>query len=129
MAGIIILIAIYILLSFLKPTPTWKKEVITKINNIVSLARTNEVLILTSLIIEADKILDKTLKQRCVKGNTLGERLMNARSIYERGFYNSLWEAHKIRNRIAHEDNYKIDTIKAHHTINTLLKGIRVIID
>jgi hypothetical protein len=53
-------------------------------------------------IIEADIILDDTLKQRGFAGNSLGERLKSLSST-QLGSLNEAWEAHKVRNRIAHE--------------------------
>ncbi len=53
-------------------------------------------------IIEADIILDDVLKKHGYIGNSLGERL---KSISEEQLksLNDAWEAHKIRNRIAHD--------------------------
>lgn len=53
-------------------------------------------------IIEADIILDDTLKDRGYAGNSLGERL---RSITpnQLSSIDDAWEAHKVRNQIAHE--------------------------
>ena len=56
-------------------------------------------------VIEADKIVDDTLKNAGFPGETLGERLMNI----EQGQLTTLeglWTAHKIRNRLAHDINY-----------------------
>lgn len=53
-------------------------------------------------IIEADTILDEMLKKMGYQGENLGERLKNV----EPADFNTLdsaWEAHKVRNRIAHE--------------------------
>ena len=53
-------------------------------------------------IIEADSMLDKLTKDLGLIGNDLGDRLRNA----PKGDFQTLdnaWEAHKIRNRIAHE--------------------------
>jgi hypothetical protein len=53
-------------------------------------------------IIEADTILDALVERSGFPGTTLGERLKNA----DRGVFSTLdfaWEAHKVRNRIAHE--------------------------
>ncbi len=55
-------------------------------------------------IIEADKLVDDLLKNY-FPGETMGERLMNidkTRLLTIDG----LWEAHKTRNRLAHEVNY-----------------------
>ena len=53
-------------------------------------------------IIEADIILDQTLKDRGYAGNTLGERL---RGITPSQFssIDDAWDAHRVRNKIAHE--------------------------
>lgn len=53
-------------------------------------------------IIEADIILDGLLKDRGYAGNTLGERLRSI-SVNQLGSLQDAWEAHKIRNMIAHE--------------------------
>lgn len=53
-------------------------------------------------IIEADIILDEVLKQRGYSGNSLGERLKSI-SPSQLESLNSAWEAHKVRNRIAHD--------------------------
>lgn len=53
-------------------------------------------------IIEADIILDEALKGRGYAGNSLGERLKSI-STTQLSTLNEAWEAHKIRNRIAHE--------------------------
>ena len=55
-------------------------------------------------VIEADKLVDDELK-KYFPGETMGERLMNidkTRLLTIDG----LWEAHKIRNRLAHDVNY-----------------------
>ena len=50
-------------------------------------------------IIEADTMLDELTKEMGLEGETMADRLKNAqwRNI------NDAWEAHKVRNRIAHE--------------------------
>lgn len=53
-------------------------------------------------IIEADIILDDVLKQKGYAGNSLGERLKSI-STNQLNSLNDAWEAHKVRNRIAHE--------------------------
>ena len=53
-------------------------------------------------IIEADIILDDILKQQGYAGNSLGERLKSISS-NQLSTLNDAWEAHKVRNRIAHD--------------------------
>ena len=69
-------------------------------------------------IIEADIILDGLLKERGYAGNSLGERL---RSITpsQLSSIDDAWEAHKVRNKIAHEGADFILTKRlAEETIN-----------
>lgn len=53
-------------------------------------------------IIEADSMMDEVLKDRGYSGDTLGDRLKNARSDAFMNIDNA-WEAHNLRNKIAHE--------------------------
>ena len=80
-------------------------------------------------IIEADKLMDDTLRKAGFQGTTMGERLM---SIQE-GQLESLqliWEAHKIRNRLAHDSNYFLrhaEAKKAIQLYGRALEEFRVI--
>lgn len=57
-------------------------------------------------ILQADKLLDHALKERGFSGNTMGERMKSAGSVWTRA--NNVWTAHKIRNQIAHEADVKL---------------------
>lgn len=64
---------------------------------------------LQSAILAADRLLDHVLKKVSF-GSTMGERLKNAQnrfSSYES--YQNAWEAHKVRNHLAHEMDHRID--------------------
>ncbi|MGH7238738.1 MAG: hypothetical protein ACREHG_01600 [Candidatus Saccharimonadales bacterium] len=63
-------------------------------------------------LIEADDLLDDVLKRRGFKGNSMGERLLNARQEFTDN--DSVWVAHKLRDRLVHEHDVKLDekTIK-----------------
>ena len=53
-------------------------------------------------ILEADNMLDEMIRRIGYKGENLGERLKAVEpSDFES--INSAWEAHKVRNKIAHE--------------------------
>ena len=59
-------------------------------------------------VMEADNMLDDMTKELGYVGDTLGERLKNSNSSQFKTI-NNAWEAHKIRNKIAHEGmNYKM---------------------
>jgi hypothetical protein len=52
-------------------------------------------------ILHADKLLDQALRESGYRGQTMGERMKAANSVWKNADH--VWGAHKIRNRIAHE--------------------------
>ena len=58
-------------------------------------------------ILSADKLLDKALKERGFAGQTMGDRMKNARDTWTNADH--VWGAHKIRNRIAHEPDTQVN--------------------
>lgn len=54
-------------------------------------------------VIEADRLLDSALKERGFSGETMGERMKSAKDIWSN--QNSVWQAHKLRNKIVHESD------------------------
>lgn len=57
-------------------------------------------------ILNADKLLDKALRERSYRGGTMGERMRSAQKTWTNA--NEVWAAHKVRNKIAHETNVDI---------------------
>lgn len=65
-------------------------------------------------IIEADILLDQLITRLGYPGETMGERMQHM-SAADFPMINAAWEAHKIRNRIAHEGSeYHLDAREAH---------------
>ena len=56
-------------------------------------------------VIEADSLVDHVLKSSGYPGDTMGDRLKNIDKS-QIVTLDGLWEAHKIRNRLAHEQSY-----------------------
>lgn len=76
-------------------------------------------------VLNADKILDAVLKD-LVAGETLGERLkaaQNCFSGYDR--YQKAWEAHKVRNSLAHEVTYDPPYYVCQQTIASYLEVLK----
>lgn len=78
---------------------------------------------LRQALITADKSLDNALKDVC-KGETMGERLKNARDKFDVVLYNKLWEAHKVRNALVHESGYEPPHFVITKAIEDLKKGV-----
>lgn len=58
-------------------------------------------------ILEADKLLNDALREAGIMGIQLGDRLKKA-NVQQIPNLNELWQAHKLRNQIAHEPNFKL---------------------
>ena len=74
-------------------------------------------------ILNADKLLDAALKEANYKGQTMGERLKNAKGSLTNA--NAVWASHKLRNRIAHETNVKIDYTVARRALAGFKQGLK----
>jgi len=73
-------------------------------------------------IIEADNILDEMVTRIGLKGDNLGDKLKSI-EISDFDTLNEAWEAHKVRNRIAHEGlDFKIDHREAKRVISLFEK-------
>lgn len=57
-------------------------------------------------VMEADKLLDQILKSLNYPGSTLGERLKFA--CHKNPRVRDVWWAHKIRNQLVHEADYRL---------------------
>jgi len=58
-------------------------------------------------VMEADALLDYALKSLAMPGNTLGERLKFA--AYKFPKIRNVWNAHRLRNQLAHEASFYLD--------------------
>lgn len=61
----------------------------------------------TICIFEADKLLDQALREKGLSGKTMAERMKQCQGKWTNG--NGVWAAHKLRNRLAHEPDAKVD--------------------
>lgn len=74
-------------------------------------------------IIDADKLLDQALKKRRFKGKTMGERLVSAQRFLSDN--DSVWYAHKLRNRLVHEPNVRLKKKEAQTALAGFRQGLR----
>lgn len=77
-------------------------------------------------IFEADKLLDSALRQSGFKGETMGERLKSARQHFgNNAVYQGLWEAHKMRNALAHEVGFDVPKVVGRQHLNQFKAGLQ----
>lgn len=82
----------------------------------------------TLCILRADSLVDEVMRESGIKGSTMGERLKSSGKRFKN--INSVWAAHKLRNKLAHESDYHPSfeiTKQAMTTFKNALKDLRAI--
>lgn len=74
-------------------------------------------------ILNADKLLDKALKERGFKGNTMGERMKSAEKQWSN--VNHVWTAHKLRNQVAHESDVRLKFDITKRALEAFKQGLK----
>ena len=74
-------------------------------------------------ILDADKLLDQALRDRGLAGKTMAERMKQCQGKWTNG--NGVWAAHKLRNRIAHETDVKVDYDRARQALIAYKQGLK----
>lgn len=74
-------------------------------------------------ILEADKLLDQALRDRGLNGKTMAERMKQWQGKWSNG--NGVWAAHKVRNRLAHEPDAKIDYDRTRQALVAFKQGLK----
>jgi hypothetical protein len=104
--------------------PEWKVKAKSKSKQISSAMNINDDYALKSLLVDADKLLDYSLKSMRVQGETLGERLRNSSALFSKQQYQNIWSAHKLRNHLVHEIDAKVNVSETKEGIETLLEAV-----
>lgn len=77
-------------------------------------------------VLEADKLLDHVLKIKRLRGETMGERMKSIRrDDHDRSFFDDMWQAHKLRNEMAHNMNYEVQHFEAKRAIKQFERVLR----
>lgn len=76
-------------------------------------------------VMEADKLLDHALKSMAIPGVTLGERLKFA--AYKYPNIRNVWNAHRLRNQLAHEASYYLEPSFARKAIRDFKDALRLL--
>ncbi|HEU5122411.1 MAG TPA: hypothetical protein VFT59_06230 [Candidatus Saccharimonadales bacterium] len=74
-------------------------------------------------VLNADKLLDQAMRERAVKGETMGERMKTLRDTWSNA--NAVWNAHKLRNQIAHEPDVRVSYDDARRALGGFKQGLK----
>jgi hypothetical protein len=74
-------------------------------------------------VLNADKLLDQALRERGIKGETMGERMKTARDTWSDA--QGVWTAHKLRNQIAHESDVRVGYDDARRALASFKRALK----
>jgi len=74
-------------------------------------------------VLNADKLVDQALRELGMNGQTMGERLRDAVKMFSDR--SGIWEAHKLRNVIAHEADAQVSYDQARHALMNFRKALK----
>lgn len=77
----------------------------------------------TIAVLEADKLLDRALVEMGAPGKTMAERIKRMEGRFSQ--INYVWHAHKIRNQIAHADDYVPDYTDASRALSAYKQALK----
>lgn len=78
---------------------------------------------LKQALVLADRSLDLALKD-LVLGETMGERLKNAKDLFSPQSYDKIWQAHKLRNLLLHEGGFEAQDFIIRSAVKSLKNGL-----
>ncbi|PIS07394.1 hypothetical protein COT78_03820 [Candidatus Berkelbacteria bacterium CG10_big_fil_rev_8_21_14_0_10_43_13] len=92
---------------------------------IEKMLRSSNQLELRQALIEADKLVDHALKLQWFAGATFADRLRKAERQIKPSLYQEIWQGHKLRNEIVHEQGDNISASELQTAVEKLLGYIK----
>jgi len=118
-----ILVVIVMVLTKKGPAPLDVEKYRTRWLSIENRLDRNDTAHLPMIVLEADKLLDQSLRERGVKGETMGERMKTAKDTWSNA--NAVWTAHKLRNQIAHEPGVVVNYDDARRALGAFKQALK----
>lgn len=74
-------------------------------------------------VVEADKLLDIAMREKGIKGDTMGERMKTVNDGWTDR--NGVWAAHKLRNQIVHEADVSVSYDTTRRALASFKKALK----
>lgn len=98
-----------------------KSYIITKRQEIESLLNSESEIELKHAVMEADKLVDYVLKLKNYAGETFADRMRSAQGAIDSSTCDRVWQGHKIRNQLAHEQGFQVSKQELRQATSKLL--------
>lgn len=107
-----------------------KSEKIDKIENlrkwleIEKLLENDDEIHARHAVVEADKLFNSMMEISGAKGESFADRLRSLENRFSSVVYQKVWSAHKVRNQISHEIDYKLSSAEAKKALDDFRSGL-----
>jgi len=105
------------------PLPS-KRRMLKKWNSIMKMLETGNEANIKLAVIESDKLLDNVLEIIGYRGKSLGQKLQQLTTA-QLSCLDEVWQAHKVRNNIVHQADFKLKVSTAKEAVEAFGKALR----
>jgi len=91
--------------------------------NIEQSLNQNEPASYTMAVLNADKLLDQAMRDKGCSGKTEAERMKSVQ--HKWSHKDDVWQAHKLRNKIAHETGFVVNYTTAQHAVYVFKQALK----
>jgi hypothetical protein len=127
--ALVVIVLVYLLVRLEGPSKSqWKSIARTKLGSIDRKSSGATTDGLKVILVEIDSLLDYCLKQKGMRGDTMGDRIKSSKLLFSREEYDWIWKAHKLRNRIVHEVDFYPSPAQLREEFNVLRSVVRKLV-
>lgn len=101
---LVVILFIFVAINGKKIDEKKKKRILEKLQALKEQIYSEELSLRRDGIIKLDNLLSKSLQLYFKNDLQCGENLKQAKRIFKKRLHERVWEAHKIRNKIVHDD-------------------------
>jgi hypothetical protein len=109
---LIALLFVMVALNKRKISVTKKKRLLEDLYELKEGTNSKELAVRRDSIIKLDNLLSKSLQVYFKNKSSCGDNLKNVSTLFRKNKYNEIWEVHKMRNKIVHDD-YDVSEFEA----------------
>lgn len=126
---LLLIIALFLAVSFgnKKLDKTKKEEIIKRLKELEVNIQSFDSAIRRDSVIKLDNLLSRSLQYYFNNSDTCGDNLKKSGKIFKKKELDELWEVHKIRNIVVHDD-YEVKEDEALEIFNTYKFSIQKIL-
>lgn len=95
-----------------------------KWREIEKLLESNDEIHAKHAVVEADKFFNTILKSKGARGESFADRLRNLEDHFSHANYQLVWQAHKLRNQISHEQGFRTQKLECSQALAKFKKGL-----